>query len=158
MKVNTAIDDRKSTTTISEIPNTAATLKSDTQSQHNSKKVIAYAITVTKDGPFVDGALVLGHAAKKYHGPDYDVDLVAFVAPTVHTSRPILEKFGWKILERQLPVKIEGIPYFFLREVLFLSIIKLPSNTSVFEYTQKLKTKITLKRCATVVAAVLMNF
>ena len=108
IKVNTAIDYRKSTTTVTEIANTAATIKSDTQSQHNSKKVIAYAITVTKDGPFVDGALVLGHAAKKYHGPDYDVDLVAFVAPTVHTSRSVLEKFGWKILERQLPVKIEG--------------------------------------------------
>jgi len=28
---------------------------------------VAIAITVTKDGPFVDGALVLGYAAKKYH-------------------------------------------------------------------------------------------
>ena len=31
------------------------------------KKKIAYAITVTKDGPFLDGALVLGHAARKVH-------------------------------------------------------------------------------------------
>ena len=33
----------------------------------NPKKKIAYAITVTKDGPFLDGALVLGYGIKKIH-------------------------------------------------------------------------------------------
>jgi len=32
-----------------------------------SKPKVAYAITVTKDGPFIDGALVLGYAAKRVH-------------------------------------------------------------------------------------------
>ncbi len=79
------------------------------------KPRIAYAITVTKDGPFLDGALVLGYAARKYHSAskgypdDYDVDLVAFVAPSVVTARPILKKYGWRILERELPVKLDEI-------------------------------------------------
>ena len=88
-------------------------------SQHIStasiKKKIAYAITVTKDGHFLDGALVLGHAAKKVHDSskgftsDYDADLVAFVAPGVVTARPILEAYGWRILEKRLPVELADI-------------------------------------------------
>lgn len=59
----------------------------------NSKKKVAYAITVTKDGHFVDGALVLGYSAKKVHNAskgfvsNYDADLIAFVAPTVTYAR-----------------------------------------------------------------------
>lgn len=77
------------------------------------KKVIAYAITVTKDSQFIDGALVLGYAAKKIHSSPYhsiyDVALVAFVAPSVTTSRPILEAYGWRVLERPLPVALDEI-------------------------------------------------
>jgi hypothetical protein len=62
--------------------------------QINKKKKVAYAITVTKDGHFVDGALVLGYSAKKVHdvnkgyNSSYDADLIAFVAPTVSYARP----------------------------------------------------------------------
>jgi len=79
------------------------------------KKKIAYAITVTKDGNFVDGALVLGYAATKFHDTakgflsEYDPELVAFVTKNVVTSRPILESFGWRILEKPLPVALEEI-------------------------------------------------
>lgn len=85
-------------------------------SNNKSKKPrIAYAITVTKDGPFVDGALVLGYAAKKFHDASqgynskYEADLIAFVVPGVVTSRPILESFGWIVMEKMLPVKLEDI-------------------------------------------------
>jgi alpha-N-acetylglucosamine transferase len=79
------------------------------------KKRIAYAITVTKDGPFLDGALVLGHSAKKVHDPSkgyvskYDADLVAFVAPGVVKAKEILEANGWRVLERRVPVEIDEI-------------------------------------------------
>ena len=79
------------------------------------RKKVAYAITVTKDGPFVDGALVLGHAALKVHDSsqgfqsEYDADLIAIVAPGVSTSRTILENYGWKIVERGLPVQLDEI-------------------------------------------------
>jgi hypothetical protein len=79
------------------------------------RKKIAYAITVTKDGPFVDGALVLGYSAKKIHDrtkgyvSNYDAELIAFVVPGVVTSRPILEAYGWKLLERKLPVALDEI-------------------------------------------------
>lgn len=81
----------------------------------NNKKKIAYAITVTKDGHFVDGALVLGYAARKVHDAtkgfpsEYDVDLVAFVVPSVVEARTILSAYGWRVLERQLPVAIDEI-------------------------------------------------
>ena len=79
------------------------------------KKKIAYAITVTKDGPFVDGALVLGYAALKIHNEskgfktEYTADLIAFVVPSVTSSRKILESYGWKIFERRLPVELDDI-------------------------------------------------
>ena len=79
------------------------------------KMKIAYAITVTKDGSFLDGALVLGHSAKKVHDRSsgfvskYDADLVAFVAPSVIKARPILEAYGWRVLEKPLPVEIADI-------------------------------------------------
>ena len=79
------------------------------------KKKIAYAITVTKDGHFVDGALVLGYSAKKVHDAssgyisEYDADLIAFVVPSVKYARPVLEAYGWKVLERNLPVALDEI-------------------------------------------------
>lgn len=87
----------------------------ETKLDHVQRKKVAYAITVTKDGPFVDGALVLGHAALKVHDASqgfqskYDAELVAIVAPGVSTSRIILETYGWKIVERGLPVQLDEI-------------------------------------------------
>jgi hypothetical protein len=81
----------------------------------NPKKKVAYAITVTKDSNFIDGALVLGYSAKKVHDKlhgfesEYEADLVAFVTSSVITSRPMLEKNGWRVLERKLPVELEEI-------------------------------------------------
>lgn len=80
-----------------------------------AKKRVAYAVTVTKDGKFVDGALVLGYAAKRVHDAskgfpsEYDVDLVAFVVPSVVHARPILKRHGWRVLERPLPVALNEI-------------------------------------------------
>ena len=79
------------------------------------RKKIAYAVTVTKDGKFVDGALVLGYAARKVHDAskgypsEFDVELVAFVVPSVVTARPILKEHGWRVLERPLPVSLDDI-------------------------------------------------
>ena len=79
------------------------------------KKIIAYAITVTKDSNFIDGALVLGYVARKAHDASkgysgtYDVVLIAFVTSNVVTARPILNRFGWTVLEKQLPVPLDEI-------------------------------------------------
>ena len=91
------------------------TTNSQLHSNRSGKKRVAYAITVTKDGPFVDGALVLGYAAKKYHDASkgfpskYDADLVAFVVPGVVAARPILKAYGWRVIEKTLPVRLEDI-------------------------------------------------
>ena len=61
------------------------------------RKVIAYAISVTADGPYMDGAAVLAHAIRKASANSkYGMDLVAIVFPEVKTSRVPLERAGWK--------------------------------------------------------------
>lgn len=61
------------------------------------KKVIGYAISVTADGPYMDGAAVLAYGIRKAMAASkYDYDLVALVYPTVNTSRAALERAGWK--------------------------------------------------------------
>lgn len=89
-------------------PRTSFTIS--TSFSGRKKEKVAYAITVTKDGHFVDGALVLGYAARKAHlQSKYGVDLIAFVAPTVITARSILSANGWKVLEKGLPVALDEI-------------------------------------------------
>eukprot|EP01041_Mallomonas_annulata_P005170 gene5170-10339_t len=90
-------------------------VQSNLRSNSQQRKRIAYAITVTKDGPFIDGSLVLGYSALKVHNTklgftsEYDADLVAFVTPKVIAARPILKAFGWKVLERDIPVALSEI-------------------------------------------------
>jgi flagellar capping protein FliD len=80
------------------------------ESKKHQKKKVAYAITVTKDGPFIDGALVLGYSALKVHKKsNYKADLVAFVTSKVVKARPILQKYGWIVIEKELPVALTEI-------------------------------------------------
>lgn len=75
-----------------------------------TQKRIAYAITITKDGSFLDGGLVLGYSIKKAHrNSPYAADLVAFVTSKVQAARPVLQKYGWTILEKDLPVPLDDI-------------------------------------------------
>jgi hypothetical protein len=61
------------------------------------KNVIGYAISVTADGPYMDGAAVLAHGIRKAMAASkYDFDLVALVYPNVTTSRAALQRAGWK--------------------------------------------------------------
>lgn len=96
------------------VPANATQLEHPQVSSSGPKRV-AVAITVTKDGPFLDGALVLGYAAMKYHSAKhgypskYTMDLVAFVTKKAVAVRPVLQQFGWKILERDLPVALDEI-------------------------------------------------
>jgi hypothetical protein len=67
---------------------------------------IAFAITITKDGSFQDGAAVLAYSI--YHANMtnlFDISLVAFVHPNVTTSRPILTRLGYHVIEVQTPIK-----------------------------------------------------
>ena len=38
-----------------------------------------------------------------------EIELVAFVVPSVITSRAVLHRHGWRIIERRLPVEIDEI-------------------------------------------------
>lgn len=51
------------------------------------KKVVCYAITMTKDGKYMDGAAVLGHAIHLAHRSSaYEYELVAIVHPEVRAA------------------------------------------------------------------------
>ncbi|KAJ8602385.1 hypothetical protein CTAYLR_004246 [Chrysophaeum taylorii] len=84
------------------------------------RPTVAYAVSVTKDGSYMDGAAVLAHSAVRVHRfgkSRYDVDLVAFVAPGVSgEGRSQLRACGYRVLERGLPLGIEKIEGAYLRE------------------------------------------
>lgn len=61
------------------------------------KKSIAYAISVTADGPYMDGAAVLAHGIRKISVQSkYGMELIAIIHPNVTTSRTALTRAGWK--------------------------------------------------------------
>ena len=82
---------------------------------HN--RTVAWAVTITKDGPFLDGAAVLGHAIRLAHAQSpFRTELVAIVHPEVVVARKGLELLGWRVLERDVPVKVEDIKGEYLRK------------------------------------------
>lgn len=81
------------------------------------RKRYAYAITITKDGFFQDGAAVLVYSIMKYSwNASYDISFVAFVHPNVTTSRPGLQKLGFHVIEVPIPINATAIKFDFLRE------------------------------------------
>ena len=81
------------------------------------RRRIAYAITMTKDGPFQDGAAVLAYSILRISkNKDYDTSLVAFIHPEVVTSRPILQRLGFHVIECPTPINTTAIRFTFLRE------------------------------------------
>lgn len=61
------------------------------------KKKIAFAITMTRDGPFHDGAAVLAYSIAKAFGKDnIEIGLFAFVHPKVQSSRQFLRNCGYR--------------------------------------------------------------
>lgn len=78
---------------------------------------ICYAITITRDGFFQDGAAVLAYSIiKNTDATRYDISLIAFVHPSVVTSRPVLSRIGFHVIEAPTPVNVTAIKFKFLRE------------------------------------------
>jgi hypothetical protein len=77
---------------------------------------IAFAITITKDGPFQDGAAVLAYSiiSSFANNDEYDISLLAFVHPNVSTSRPVLKKIGFHVIEAPTPIKYVSQPVLLL--------------------------------------------
>ena len=73
------------------------------------RRKIAYAITITKDGFFQDGAAVLAYSIfKASKDGDDDISLVSFVHPSVITSRPVLVQLGYHVIEGEQTLEIKG--------------------------------------------------
>ena len=88
------------------------------------RKRVAYAITITKDGFFQDGAAVLAWSIIKqaqHSKQDTDISLVAFVHPLVVEARPLLRQLGFHVIEAPMPINITAIEHKFLREKINLN-------------------------------------
>ena len=73
----------------------SSSLSSSSSSSSSSQpRRIGFAITITKDGAFLDGAAVLAYSIVKHSTIDTNtkISLIAFVHPNVTKSRPILKK------------------------------------------------------------------
>eukprot|EP01035_Chromulina_nebulosa_P017250 gene17250-22779_t len=78
---------------------------------------VAFAITITKDGPFQDGAAVLAYSiVRSSRLESYRYSLIAFVHPSVVVARQMLYRLGYHVIESPLPVNISAIDGPFLRE------------------------------------------
>lgn len=85
--------------------------------QTKPRKKFAYAITITKDGSFQDGAAVLAYSIMKHsHQAEYDISFIAFVHPNVTTSREPLRRLGYHVIEVPVPINASAIKFDFLRE------------------------------------------
>ena len=100
--------------------------KSLGESTKSKPKRIAFAITITKDGNFQDGAAVLAYSIFKHNlhnqvhqdkilSKGFDVSLIAFVHPLVK-QREVLKKLGYHVIEVPLPINITAIQGKNLRE------------------------------------------
>jgi len=72
----------------------SSTSSSLSSSSSSRPRRIGFAITITKDGAFLDGAAVLAYSIVKHSTIDTNtkISLIAFVHPNVTKSRPILKK------------------------------------------------------------------
>ncbi len=99
-------------------PEQSTTQVYDIDKQIISRKArIAFAITITKDGFFQDGAAVLAYSIMKNVKSDlYDISFIAFVHPSVISSRVGLTRLGFHVLEVPTPLNTSAIKFEFLRE------------------------------------------
>lgn len=73
---------------------------------NNDRLKIAFAITITKDGSFQDGAAILAYSIHKAKMTiSHDVSLVAFIHPNVTLSRSTLQHIGYHVIEVPTPIK-----------------------------------------------------
>lgn len=88
------------------------------RTENNFKKLkIAVAITVTKDGDYLDGAAVLQHSFRLTKSR-HDVDYVAIVHKDVKTTRDALASLGFIIHEYEQPIFSSEIQGKHLRETI----------------------------------------
>jgi len=94
-------------TTIGTIHSINARSTNTSVNANRMRKKIAFMTMISSDpGPGklarLDGAGVLAESIRTHMGY-LSPDLIAIVSSNVSTSRPILKKFGWQILQRPLP-------------------------------------------------------
>ncbi|CAN0050547.1 unnamed protein product, partial [Ascophyllum nodosum] len=81
------------------------------------RKVVAFAITLTKDGPFMDGAAVLAASIDRACGKsEFLCDLVAFLNDKVGVpAEDALRRLGFRVMRPGLPLELDEIEDEFTR-------------------------------------------
>ena len=120
---NRTVAHHASPTMTSNIATTTTTTTTTTTNSNNKvKRRIAYAITITKDGSFQDGAAVLAYSIMKLYkenkkiSSSYSISFIAFVHPMVIKARKQLKKIGYHVIEATTPINSTAIQYEWFRE------------------------------------------
>eukprot|EP00756_Hemistasia_phaeocysticola_P046796 Hpha_TRINITY_DN20623_c0_g1::TRINITY_DN20623_c0_g1_i1::g.148136::m.148136 len=99
-----------------ELPPADRSPEGEVRRDERGRPLVAYAITVTKDGSYVDGAAVMAHSVLQVHkSSKYGVELVAFLKPGCDRTKRQLRALAragqdWRILERTAPIELKRTP------------------------------------------------
>lgn len=104
--------------TTSQLPAAILLRKAQAPVSVDTKKVVAVVVTVTRDGPYVDGALVLAESVEQAFAgsTEFRAEMLAIVGSDVSLSCEPLAAAGFKILSREVPVKTSEIRSKYLRD------------------------------------------
>ena len=97
-------------------------ISNDTLPTSVPRRTVAYAVSVSKDGNFFDGAAVLGWSIIQAHREsNYDVALVAIVHKNAVVAKRKFEwltahGMPWWVMVRDLPISVADIPNKLYRE------------------------------------------
>lgn len=107
-KIDSAVSSRGKITQFTETEKIVVKTKAEKKKNDNylmnrdgtRRRRIAYAITISKDGYFQDGAAVFAYSIYEasIKGDDL-ISFIAFVHPNVTTSRQTLKKLGFHVIE-----------------------------------------------------------
>ena len=92
-----------------------AMVRMDHLDNNSPRLKIAVAITVTKDGPYLDGAAVLMHSVRLVKSR-HDIEFVAIIHAGVQSTRAGLVSLGFKLHEFTMPINSSEIQGKYLRE------------------------------------------
>lgn len=93
----------------------SSTELAETIQDKTARTKLAFAITITKDGNFIDAATILAYSVVKSFCTDaFEIAFVAFVHPNVTTSRPLLQAVGYKYVFLHVCFLLWTYPYIVL--------------------------------------------
>lgn len=96
----------------------SAVVQANQQRPSSRLRRYAFAITITKDGFFQDGAAVLAYSIVRMFDDNINAkfSFIAFVHPSVNASRAVLKRLGYHVIVAPTPVNVSAIAGPILRD------------------------------------------